>query len=220
MKKILVIAPHPDDEVLGCGGTIIKYSQKGDAVFVCYFTKAYGPDWSEQFLEERPKEIEMANQLLNIKKAYFLDFPTLKLDTVPQKELYQALAKVMSEVKPEILLIPHKGDVNKDHRLVFEVSLSAARPTVGSKIKKILAYETLSESEWGQVIEPFIPNVYYDISETIKQKLEAMAAYKSELKPFPHPRSLEAVEALAKKRGSEAGLKFAEAFILVREISP
>jgi len=215
--KILVIAPHPDDEVLGCGGTIKRYSKKGDEVCLCIVTKAYTPDWSEEFIKNRPKEIEQASKILGIKKTYFLDYPTAKLDTISQKELNEAISKVINEVRSDILYIPHEGDLNKDHRLVFQSALVAIRP-VKHKIKKVLSYETLSETEWGQLIKPFIPNVYVDISETFEKKREAMEAYKSELQKYPHPRSLDMIEALAKKRGSEAGLKFAEAFILIREI--
>ncbi len=215
--NILIIAPHPDDEVLGCGGAIAKHVDKGDDVYLCIVTKAYTPDWSEEFLENRPKEIEKANNILGIKKTYLLGLPTVKLDTLPQKELNKAISKVVNEVKPDILYIPHKGDLNKDHRLVFESSLVAARPS-DPKIKKILSYEVLSETEWGELIESFIPNVYIDISNIFEKKIEAMKAYESELKQPPHPRSLEIIEALAKKRGSEAGVMFAEAFMLVKEI--
>jgi LmbE family N-acetylglucosaminyl deacetylase len=116
------------------------------------------------------------------------------------------------------LFIPHRGDLIKDHRLVFEAALVASRPIVVNSIKKILSYETLSETERGMILNPFVPNVYEDISDVFRIKIEAMKAYKSELKNFPHPRSLEIIEALAKKRGSEAGLEFAEAFMLIREI--
>jgi LmbE family N-acetylglucosaminyl deacetylase len=216
-NKVLVIAPHPDDEVLGCGGMIAKYSKQEDKVYLCIVTKACTPDWSEEFIENRKKEVAKANKILGIKKTYFLDYHTVKLDTIPQKELNEAIYKVVKEVNPDILYIPHKGDLNKDHRLIFEASLVAARP-VNHKVKRILSYETLSETEWGQSIEPFIPNVYIDISEIFEKKIEAMKAYESELKEYPHPRSLEIVGALAKKRGSEVGAKFAEAFMLVREI--
>ena len=215
--KVLIIAPHPDDEVLGCGGTVAKHTKRGDEVYLCIVTKAYAPDWSEEFLKNRPKEIERANKILGIKRTYFLDYPTIKLDTIPQKELNEAIYKVVNEVNPDILYFPHKGDLNKDHRLVFESSLVAARPA-NHKVKRILSYETLSETEWGQPIEPFTPNVYINISETFERKIEAMKAYESELKQYPHPRSLEIVEALAKKRGSEVGVKFAEAFTLIKEI--
>lgn len=216
--KILVIAPHPDDEVLGCGGTIAKYSQRGKEIYLCIATKGYRPDWSEDFLKNRPRQIETVNKILGIKKTYFLDYPTVKLDTFSQKELNESVSKIINEVKPDILYIPHRGDLNKDHRLIFETCLIAARPT-NLRIKKILSYEVLSETEWGRPMEPFIPNIYVDISATLDKKIEAMKAYEKELKQYPHPRSPEAIEALAKRRGSEANLRFAEAFVLIREIS-
>lgn len=215
--KVLVIASHPDDEVLGCGGTIAKHTKIGNEVYLCIVTKAYAPEWSEEFLKNRPKEIEKSNKILGIKKTHFLDFPTVKLDTISQKELISSISKVVSEVKPSVVYVPHKGDLNKDHRLVFEASLVATRP-INHKIKRVLSYETLSETEWGQQIESFIPNIYVDISETIGQKIEAMKAYESEIKEYPHPRSLELINILARKRGSEAGVNFAEAFVLIREV--
>lgn len=217
-KKVLVIAAHPDDEVLGCGGTIAKYAKvANNEVYLCIVTKGYTPDWTEEFLKNRGKELKKSSEILGIKKVYFLGFPTVKLDTVPQKELNDSVLKVVTEVNPDIVYIPHKGDVNKDHRLIFDAALVATRP-INNKIKRILSYETLSETEWGQMIEPFAPTVYVDILESIETKIEAMKIYESELKPYPHPRSLEIIEALAKKRGSEAGVGFAEAFMLIREI--
>ena len=217
--KILVITPHPDDEVLGCGGTIAKYGEHGDEVYLCVVTKAYSPEWSEEFIKNRPREVEAAGDVLGIKNIYFLDFLTVKLDSVPQKELIAKIYEVIKKVEPDVMYIPHIGDLNKDHRLVFEASLVAARP-INNRIKKILSYEILSSTEWGAPIVPFVPNVYEEISsDDFEKKMKAMAVYESELKIFPHPRSPEAIEVLAKKRGTEAGLKLAEAFMLLREIS-
>ncbi len=215
--RVLVIAPHPDDEVLGCGGTILNHNKDGCKVYLCIVTKAYTPDWSKEFLKQRPKEIRKANKILGIEKTYFLDFPTAKLDTIPQMELNNKISEIVKEVKPDVMYTPYKGDINKDHRLAFEASLVAARPA-NQIIKRVLSYETLSETEWGTHIESFIPNVYVDISETFETKIEAIKAYGSELKEYPHPRSIKIVKALAEKRGSEAGVNFAEAFVLIREI--
>ncbi|MDO8592407.1 MAG: PIG-L deacetylase family protein [bacterium] len=215
--KILVIAPHPDDEVMGCGGTVKRYAKEGSDVFLCIVTKAYTPEWSEDFIKNRKKEIAGANKVLGIKKTFFLDLPTVRLDTLPQKELNEKLTAVIEKVRPEMLFIPHCGDLNNDHRLIFESCLVAARP-INNSIKSILAYETLSETEWGLPNIPFVPNAYSDISSTLKKKIEAMRCYGSELRKTPHPRSLEIISALAKKRGSEIGLVAAEAFMLIREI--
>jgi N-acetylglucosamine malate deacetylase 1 len=199
--KVLIIAPHPDDEVLGCGGTIKKYTQNGDIVYLCIATKAYAPDWSEEFLKNRLEEIKKANKILGIKKTYFLNFPAVKLDTISQKKINDSLSSIIKKIGPEIIFLPHIGDTNKDHRLIFEASLVATRPKPGNSIKKILSYETLSETEWGESFfgRKFIPNVYFDISSTLKEKIKAMQVYQSELKKYPHPRSLEVIEALAKK---------------------
>lgn len=221
--KILIIAAHPDDEVLGCGGTIKNYINKGEEVYLCVVTKAYTPDWTQEFIENRKKEVVCANKTLGIKKTFFLDLPTVKLDTVPQKKLNDLISECIEKVRPEILYIPFEGDINKDHRLVFESSMVASRPKPGISIRKILCYETLSETEWGssrtrEMKGIFIPNLYIDIFDTLENKLKAMSCYKSELRDFPHPRSLEAIKVLAQKRGTEAGFKAAEAFILIREV--
>jgi LmbE family N-acetylglucosaminyl deacetylase len=217
---ILIIAPHPDDEVLGCGGTIAKHVSGGDEVYLCIVTKAYPPDWPEDEIARRKQEVLRVNKILGIKKTYFLDFPTVKLDTIPQKELADSISRVVNEVKPEILFIPHRGDINRDHQLVFEAAMVAARPKPALGTRKVLCYEVLSETEWAApfVDNAFVPNVFVYISETLGTKLKAMSEYKSELKEFPHPRSLEAITALAKMRGAAVGVEAAEAFMLVREI--
>lgn len=216
MQKILVIAPHPDDEVLGCGGTIKKYAQRGANISLCVVTTAYMPEWPEDFIKNRPRQIRAAADVLGIKDIYVLGFPTVKLDTIPQKELNENIAGVARKVLPDTLYIPHRGDLNRDHQLVHEAALVVARPIAGQSIKHVLVYEARSETEWGFL--PFTPTVYENIADEMESKLEAMKVYASEVKSFPHPRSLEAIEALAKTRGSEAGLKRAEAFMLVRSV--
>ncbi len=215
--KILVIAPHPDDEVLGCGGTIARHVANSDDVFLCIATRAYTPDWSEDFIKNRKKEIENSCRILGIKKTYFLNFPTVKLDTIPQKDLNFSFSSILEQINPDIVYIPFKGDLNKDHRVIFEALLVATRP-VNSSVSRVLAYEILSETEWGNPIEIFTPNYYVDISNTLEKKINSMQAYKSEIRDYPHPRSPDVIRALAIKRGSEAGVKFAEAFMLIREV--
>lgn len=214
--SILIVAPHPDDEVLGCGATAKKYADRGARVFLCVVTKAYQPEWSEEFVLGRPTEVASAAAVLGIASVYFLDLPTVRLDTVPQRTLNSAIADIVAQVQPQVLYVPHRGDLNSDHRLVHQAALVAARPSVGQSISRVLAYETLSETEWG--VEPFIPTVYEDVQATLSAKIEAMQVYGSEVKEFPHPRSIQAIRALAQKRGSEACLEAAEAFTLVREV--
>ena len=215
--KILVIAPHPDDEVLGCGGTIARFAHRRNDIFLCVVTKAYTPDWSEEYIQQKLKEIHKSNRILKIKKTIFLDYPTVRLDLVPQKELNDALSKVVQDLAPNLVFIPHRGDINKDHRIVHDAALVATRP-YASQVRKILAYETLSETEWGHSISPFRSDVYFDITRYLNLKKKAMQAFETELKTAPHPRSLELISALAKKKGSEVGFEYAEAFMLIREI--
>lgn len=214
MSIILVIAPHPDDEVLGCGGTLKKHALAGDRVHLCIATKAYTPEWTQAFMNQRKQEIQDANKVLGIEKTYTLDFPTVKLDTIGQKKLNDAIETVVQDVKPDIVYIPFSGDLNKDHRLVHEACLVALRPFSAPFVEKVLTYETVSETEWGT--SSFQPNVYSDITATLPSKIRAMRKYKSEVRTFPHPRSVKVLEALAIKRGSEANMRAAEAFILVR----
>jgi LmbE family N-acetylglucosaminyl deacetylase len=216
MQKILVIAPHPDDEVLGCGGTIAKYANNGDEVHLCIATKAYVPDWSEETIINDAKEIADSTKILGVKETYVLNFPVVKLDTIPQKDINHAISKIIKEIDPDVVFVPFKGDLNNDHKIIFESCLVALRP-MDNRNRKILVYETLSETEWGYA-EQFVPNFYVDISETLNKKIDAMKAYAKEIKEYPHPRSIEIIEALAKKRGSEVCLKYAEAFCLIREV--
>lgn len=219
MKKILVVSPHPDDEVLGCGGTIKKYVQAGSQVYLCVVTKPLVPDWPQEYINQKQKEIEASNRALGFTKVFFLDFPAIRLDTIPQKDLNDSLMKIFEEIYPEVVFIPFHGDINHDHQIVARAGLVAARPKPGSSVKKVLVYETLSETEWGVAEDGvFVPNFYEDISKFIGAKKDAMACYQSELKEYPHPRSLEGIEVLAKKRGMEVGVPHAEAFMLLREI--
>jgi LmbE family N-acetylglucosaminyl deacetylase len=213
--KILVIAPHPDDEVLGCGGTIKRYVKEGNDVFLCIVTKAYTPDWTKKYMADKAIDIKKSNAVLGFKKTHFLDLPTVRLDTISQKELNNKIDCVIKKVAPDILYIPFDGDLNLDHRLISEACLVAARP-FENKIKRVLAYETSSGAAGG--VKKFLPTVYTDITTTLKDKLRAMSCYKSELREYPHPRSLEGITILAKRRGIESGLSAAEAFMVVREI--
>jgi len=221
--KILVIAPHPDDEVLGCGATIKKYSKKGDEVYLCVVTNAYIPDWTQEYIDNKKREIVSATKILGIKKTFFLNLPTVKLDSIPQKDINDTISKCIKEIGPEVVYMPHRNDLNKDHQIVFESVLVAVRTKPGSPIKRVFSYEVLSETEWGEqkvkeLKDVFLPNVYVDIKNTLKYKIKAMACYRSELKEFPHPRSVKGITVLSEKRGMEAGLENAEAFILVKEI--
>lgn len=212
--KILVIAPHNDDEVLGVGGTIAKYVQEGHKVIVCEVTS--GVD--KKRLENIKKEALAAHAVLGVHDTIFLDLPVVGLADIPTKQLNKAFFDLVEKVKPNIAFIPHKGDMHIDHTMVSEAAMVALRPNNNPQLSTIYAYETLSETEWN-IPSPdnlFVPNVWIDISDTMDLKLESMKCYQSQLYDFPHPRSLEAIESLAKYRGSTVCVKRAESFMLIR----
>lgn len=216
MKKVLVIAPHADDEILGCGGTLASHLKNGDELYSCIVTMAYTPDWSVEQILQRQNEIDNVSKVIGFKKVYKLGLPTVKLDTIPQKTLNDLIYNVTKQVEPDILYIPHKGDINKDHQLVFESSMIAVRP-INKVPEKVLSYEVLSSTEWFNH-EAFNPNVYVDITNTLEAKIKAIAEYKHGLMQPPHPRSIQGITTLASMRGFNIGVKYAEAFTLIREI--
>jgi len=211
--KILIFATHPDDEILGVGGTICLHKRKEDEIFICVATRPYQPEWSSGYIKEKNKAQKEVDQFLGIERRFFLNLPTVKLNTVPHGELNKKITDVMRRVNPDVVYAPHGGDLNYDHSLVFRSTLVASRPPNKARL---LCYETLSETEWG--VEQFNPNIWHDISDVIEKKIEAFKIYKTEMKEYPHPRSPEGIRILAQKRGSEICTKYAEAFKLIREI--
>lgn len=214
----LVIAPHPDDEVLGCGATIKAFTNRGISVNLCIVTQTYSPEWSDNFRIQRSKEIVKSSRILKIEQIFSLDFPTVKLDTIPKKQLIDRLSEVVQEIKPNYIFLPHYGDVNLDHRIVNQASMLALRPHLLPEKHKIMAYETLSETEWGGPHEPFVPRLYINVGHTIQDKVNAMKSYSSELRSGNHPRSIDSILNLAKIRGSQVGYEYAEAFDVLREV--
>lgn len=214
--RILVIAPHPDDETIGAGGTIARSIAEGDEVFLCIVTLANLPPWSENIAAIQKKQVEQVQKIYGIKQVFFLDFPTVRLNTVPNMELTSALQRVVDEVKPEIVYTSSACAINQDHRLVFDATLVATRPLPASPVRRLLCYEIGPTLRFGN--SAFVPNVYVDISDFLDKKLAAMACYKTELREMPHPRSLEGIKLIARERGLSVGLKMAECFQLIREI--
>lgn len=218
--NILVFAPHADDEILGVGGTMAKHIANGDKVFVCVATRPYEPIFSKSLFNVIRNETIKAHDLLGVKKTFFLEFPAVMMETVSRYEMNKKISDVIDEVKPDEVYIPHSGDMQKDHRILADAVMVAVRPKNEHKVSRIYAYETLSETEWNQpcTANAFIPTVYNDISASLEKKKKAMACYASQLADFPNPRSLKAVDALARFRGSAILSDAAEAFVLVREI--
>jgi len=219
-RNFLVVAPHPDDEVLGCGGVIKKLTSSGHDVFVLIVSKGKADMYSEERIINVRHEALKAHEILNVTKTIFLDFPAPDLDTVPNSQISDSISKAVNEFKIDTVFLPHKGDLHHDHKAVFSAGLVACRQVNGNQVKKVFSYETLSETEWAapEGSEVFIPTLFIKITDEIQFKLDAMQCYKSQLREFPNPRSLKTVETIARLRGSSVGLAFAEAFSTIRII--
>jgi len=217
---VLVVATHPDDEVLGCGGVMARHAARGDEVHVLIVTRGIPEIFPLVEIETTRGELIAAHEVLDVAGVTFLDYPAPKLDVVPGHELADAIGRVFKLQQPNVVYLPHRGDIHADHRAVYQAVLVAARPVNSCPVKRMLCYETLSETEWAPPVadEAFVPSVFVDISDYLETKLQAMACYRSQLKEFPHPRSLHAIRALAQLRGSTVSRQAAEAFMLVREI--
>lgn len=213
--NILVIAPHPDDEVLGVGGTIKNYSNLNFNVYICVVTSVIDND---QLLSKIREESRESHKILGATETIFLDFPVLKLKEIDTKLLNSRIKNVIQRTKPDIVFLPHKGDMHIDHYYVFNSAMVALRPHESPFVSEIYTYETLSETEWNDLSPDnlFVGNVWFDISDTIEDKLLAMKKYNSQLMNYPHPRSLRAIRALSEYRGSNMNLNNAECFHLVR----
>lgn len=223
--NVLVFAPHPDDEILGCGGTMARHVAAGDEVTVCIVTSGGPPVYDNSVAVKNGwphtlyPEIKKSHALLGVKETIFLQLPCVLLEQEPRHIVNGKILDVVRQVKPEVVYIPHFGDMQKDHAIVAEAVMVAVRPKYPHKVRAVYAYEALSETEWNipHAANAFIPNTFVNIDEYLDKKLAAMECYQSQLGPFPDPRSLDAVRALAMLRGSTMNAKAAEAFMLVRE---
>ena len=219
-RTALVVAPHPDDEVLGCGGSIAKLVARDWEVHVAIVTKVGPPLFTEEDLVVGRREAKAAHELLGVARTHFLGLPAAGLDRVPHADLNAALGETFAEVRPSLALLPFGADLHADHQAVFHSAMVAVRPMAPGAPRTCLAYETLSETNWNapQLTPSFTPSVFVDIGRHLERKLEALRCYATQLRPFPHERSLQAIRALAELRGATAGLPAAEAFVLVRAV--
>jgi len=218
--KILIFAPHPDDEVLGMGGTIARFAREGHDITVVIVTRGWPPLFSEESVEQTRAESREANALLGVQSLRFMDLPVTRLNQIPLHERNAVFEKVIHEEEPSIVFLPFRGDRHEDHRVVFDSCMVALRPLAHRlHIEKILCYETVSETHWACpcVETNFQPHVWVDISEFLPRKIEAMQKYISQIRPEPDARSIEALGALAKWRGSVMGMAAAECFAVMRE---
>lgn len=224
-KKVLIVAAHPDDEVLGCGGIIKKFSNDGYEVFSLILSAGKSSRDSnsstvKQEQNELKKEMANANRILGIKEVFTAELPDNEFDSVSLLSIVKIIEKFKKIIKPNIVFTHHSGDMNIDHQITHQAVLTATRPIAGESVKEIYSFEVPSSTEWNSFSKEtaFVPNVFYDISTTLNYKIEAIAAYKSELREYPHPRSPEYISDIAKVWGAKVGLNRAEAFILVRSI--
>lgn len=214
-----MFAPHADDEVLGLGGAIARWAREGHEIHVAVATRGYPPLFSPEEEAACQAEARRAHARLGVAGSRFLDLPAAELDTLRHRDLNARLLDCLREVAPEELYLPFPGDLHRDHQLVFASALVAARPGNHGP-RALYAYETLSETNWNApfLTPSFTPNHYVDISSSLEDKLDAFALFRSQLRPPPHERSLQALRALATLRGATIGVAAAEAFVAIRTI--
>ncbi len=219
-KNILIVAAHPDDEVLGCGGTIAKHVTDGDKVYVLFMTNGVGSrDASSKEIRDRWIAAQNAADILGIASIQQLDFPDNKMDTVALLNIVQPIEEVIDKLQPEIIYTHFIGDLNIDHQVTHKAVMTACRPQPGFCVKKIYAFEVLSSTEWSYSRSKcFTPCKFFDISKYMEIKLNALSCYQQEIRSFPHARSYEMTRYLSKSRGGQVGLDAAEAFEIIREI--
>ena len=224
-KTVLIFAAHPDDEVLGCGGTLAKLAVEGASIHAAFmadgvFSREGSKAVQQAALKVRREAALTACNILGVKASFFGEFPDNRMDTVALLDIVKIIEFLIAKHRPDTVLTHHAGDINIDHRRVHEAVITACRPQRDHPVKTLLFFEVPSSTEWqlpGSV--PFFaPNWFVDISETLKCKLAALDAYNAELRNWPHPRSSQGVEYLARWRGATIGVEAAEAFVLGRQL--
>ncbi len=223
-NKILIVAAHPDDEILGCGGTIARLVKEGYKASILILGEGVTSRDQKRDTKKRENElarikqdIVRANKIIGISDTHIFNLPDNRFDSVDMLDIVKIIEKVKNRIKPDIIFTHYKDDLNIDHQITFQAVLTATRPDQKESVKEIYSFEIPSSTEWSYPLS-FLPNVFYDISETIDVKLRALEEYKTELREYPHPRSLEGVKLIAKNWGMKVGLEYAEAFKCVRMI--
>jgi LmbE family N-acetylglucosaminyl deacetylase len=226
--KVLVIAAHPDDEVLGCGATAARLAQEHHEVHFAILGEgitsrhAHRSDADASQLASLHKQAQAAAAKLGVKSLVLHQLPDNRLDTVPLLEVVKVVEELVDRMKPEVIYTHHPGDLNVDHGVIHRAVLTATRPVAGQPVREIYAFEVPSSTDWafGSLQPQFRPNVFVDVAATLEAKIAAMACYQTESREFPHPRSPEALRAVAARWGSVVGCAAAEVFELVRSIRP
>lgn len=219
--KVIVVSPHPDDETLGCGGTILRHRANGDEIYWLIMTNISTEEgYGEIEVKKRQEEIDAVSKEYKFKKVFKLDFPTTQLDIISRSQLVKSIANIIDNIRPNLVYLANRNDVHSDHKITFDAVVSSTKTFHCPFIKKILIYEVISETEFSPPLQnhTFIPNSYSDITKYIEQKIKIMDIYKGETAPHPFPRSVRNIRALATFRGAAAGVKYAEAFMVLKEI--
>ena len=217
---VLIVAAHPDDEVLGCGGTIAKHINKGDKVHVVFMTNGVGSrNTSSKEIQERQQAAKNAANILGVSSTQQFDFPDNKMDTVALLDVVQLIEEVIGKLQPEIIYTHHAGDLNIDHQITHKAVITACRPQPDFCVKEIYAFEVLSSTEWqAPGVEEFCPNMFIDITDYIDIKKQVLKVYSAEMHQTPHSRSIDNAIRLNAVRGNSIGVDYAEAFVLIRMI--
>ena len=223
-KRILIVAAHPDDEILGCGGTAARLIKEGHEVFTLILGEGITSRDHSRQREKREaeiaklkKQIHDANNILGIKEVVVYDFPDNRFDSVPMLDIVKKIEEVKRNVKPDIMFTHYGKDLNIDHQVTYQAAMAATRPMADETVKEIYSFEVLSSTEW-QFPLSFSPDFFYDITDTIDMKVAAMAKYETELREFSHPRSLKGIRLNAETWGMKIGLNSAEAFKTIRVV--
>lgn len=226
MKKILVVAAHPDDEILGVGATVAKHIKNGDEAYALILGEGQTSrtntreETDQSVVDELHKDSVEASKAIGFKDIYFADFPDNRFDSVALLDIVKVVEEYIKKIKPDIIYTHHGGDLNVDHNYTNRAVMTATRPVNGCPVKEIYCFETMSSTEWNFNYgdDAFCPNTFVDVEDTFNIKIEAMKHYKSELCEFPHPRSLKNMEIIAQKWGATCGLNYVEAFETLRVI--
>lgn len=217
--NVLVVSPHPDDETLGAGGTILRLKEEGNKIFWLNITgMTKGGIFSEEMQERRKEQLKNIEDFYKFEGTYNLNLPTAQLDSYNTSDAIDKIREVFTKVQPEMIILPDYNDAHSDHKKVFEWCYSCSKVFRFPYIKKIMTMEIVSETDFGKPENPFIPNFYVDITEYLEEKINALNIYDTELGEPPFPRSIEHVKALATVRGAAAGVKYAEAFRMIKYI--
>jgi LmbE family N-acetylglucosaminyl deacetylase len=221
-RRVLVISIHPDDETLGCGGTLLKHVAGGEEVHWVIVTQAYEPVWSKEVIQKKIEEVQEVSKAYGMASVRRLGFPANGLDRIPLDDLVEGLRRAIVETGPDTVYLVHGQDIHTDHQVGFQAATVVLKPfhTPRLGVRRILAYETLSSTDaappvYGRV---FVPNAISDVTPYIEKKIEIMKIYATEAQPEPLPRSPSAIRALARFRGATIGAPFAEAFMVIREV--